>query len=75
MLTAFWVTGLFGHLGINLISPEISPDFLKICADFLKDFQRFSSAFPLVSSSLRSLQASFAALSSEDGDLPESEIC
>ena len=54
-----------------MISPEISPDFLKICADSWRDFQRFSRALPLVRSSLRSLQASFAALSSEDGDLPE----
>ena len=36
-------------------------------------FQRFSRALPLVSNSLRSLQASFAALSSEDGDLPGEE--
>ena len=33
-----------------------------------------SRALPLVRSSLRSLQASFAALSSEDGDLPENKI-
>ena len=55
-------------------SLEIFPYFLKLCADFLKDFQRFSRALPLVSSSLRSLHASFAALSSEEGDLPESTI-
>ena len=63
------LTALLGHWalvtsGANLISPEIFHIFRK-------DFQRFSRALPLVSNSLRSLQASFAALSSEEGDLPE----
>ena len=64
MLTALFGSLGFGHLGNKF-------DFSRDFPDCRKDFQRFSRALPLVSNSLRSLQASFAALSSEEGDLPE----